>query len=103
MNYYHVAPAEYQTGDDLLSFDEQCALGWEPTWKWDCDYVDTDVVCLFSSLEAAREYRDECRPTDRILQVSIPSDDDMVSITTVAEGYTAVYRRIPAQYISESK
>lgn len=100
--YFHVAPAHYQSGDDLLSFDEQEARGMAPVWKWDCEMADCDVVCLFSTEDEARDYIDEFQPDGKLLIVTIPDDDDMLSITTVSEGYTAVYRFIPSAYIHEA-
>lgn len=100
--YYHVAPAHYQSGDDLLSFNEQEARGLAPVWKWDCDYVDTDVVCLFCTLGEARDYIDEFQSDGKILAVTIDDDEDQLSMTRVSEGYPAVYRLIPARCIQEA-
>lgn len=98
--YYHVAPAHYRTGDDLLSYDELEARGEAPAWKWgeaEPGY-DGDVVCLFEDLADAREFAAEYLPDGQILEVDL-SDADDVRITRVSEGYPAVYRRIPARCI----
>ena len=95
--YYHVAPASFTIGDDLLSFDEQEAHGMEPVWKWDCDYVDTDVVCLFTTIDEARDYRDESQPDGLILQIN---PDAELRLTHVTEGFPAVFAKIPARCIT---
>lgn len=97
--YYHVAPGTYQDGECLLSFNEQEARGWEPVWKWDEEMVDCDVVCLYRTIGEAQEHIEVFQPSGRILLVTIPDDDDMLSMTQVQEGYPAVYREIPARYI----
>lgn len=105
MKFYHVAPASYQTGDALLSFDEQWARDMEPVWKWECDYVDTEVVCLFreDQLDEAREFIEEFLPDGKLLEINIDDDEDRLGFTKVSEGYTAIYRMIPAEFISELK
>jgi hypothetical protein len=66
--------------------------GTRPECIW-CDtesYEDTDVVCLFDTLDEARAFRDEYRPACRILSV----DTDGLPIVHVSEGYPAVLRTI---------
>lgn len=99
--YFHVAPAEYQTGSNLLCWDELEASGYDLTWKYENEPVDTDVVCLFETEVEARDFIDTFLPSGKLLRVSIPSDADDVRLTTVEEGYPAVLRMIPAQYIHE--
>lgn len=97
--YFHVAPAHYRDGDDLLSFDELEARGETPEWKYEGDPVDTDVVCLFETEAEAREFIDTFLSGGRLLRVTIPADADDVRITRVQEDYPAVLRRIPACYV----
>lgn len=97
--YFHVAPADYQDGDDLMCFDELEARGYDVSWKYEGEPVDTDVVCLFGSEAAAREYIEVFLPAGRLLRVTIPTDADDVRMTRVEEGYPAVYRMIPACYV----
>jgi hypothetical protein len=97
--YFHVAPADYD-GGPLLSFDEQEARGRAPVWKWDCEMADTDVVCLYSTEAEAREHIEVFQPDGVLLKIEIDDDDDRVSYTKVSEGYTAIYRIIPTEYIS---
>lgn len=98
--YYHVTPNTYQTGSDLMCFDVLGEKGYEPHWKWDCDFVDTDVVCLFDTRDDATDFIDNFLVDGILLRIDVPDDDDMCSFTKVSEGYTAVYSRIPAEYIS---
>ncbi len=56
--YYHIAPADYVSDWGLLSFDRQEEMGWEPYWKWEeGEYLDTDVVCLSTTLDEALDFR----------------------------------------------
>ncbi len=97
MTYYHVASSAYESGD-LLCYDELERLDRNPAWKWECDLVDTDVVCLFSTITEAQDYLDEFG--GKILTVEFPDwIAEELSFTKVSEGYAAVYTRIPAQYI----
>lgn len=97
--YYHVTTSDYQSGDDLLSFEELEARGVDVAWKYEGEPVDTDVVCLFETEAEAREYIDVFLPVGRLLRVTIPADADDVRLTRVEEGYPAVFRLIPARYI----
>ena len=105
MKFYHVAPASYEIGTPLLCWDELEARGYDLTWKYDGEPVDTDVVCLFreDQLDEAQEFVEVFLPDGRILEINIDDDDDMLRLTKVSEGYTAVYKSIPAKYISELK
>jgi hypothetical protein len=95
---YHVTGQDYHEGTDLLSFDALGLDGETPEWKWeDGQNMDTDVVCLFDTLAEAEDFRAEYQPAGRILAVDLPDD---YRTTTVGEGYTAVYDRIPAEHIT---
>lgn len=100
MTFYHVAPANYQRGDDLLCWDELEAAGYDLTWKYEGDPVDTDVVCLFETEQEAHDFISTFLPDGQLLQINIPIDADNVRITRVDEGYPAIIRSIPAAYIS---
>lgn len=97
--YFHVAPAHYQDGDDLLSFEELEARGDTPEWKYEGEPVDTDVVCLFETEAEARDFIDTFLADGRLLRVTIPADADDVRVMRVQEGFPAVLRRIPAHYV----
>jgi hypothetical protein len=99
--YYHVAPASYRVGDDLWCYDELVAQGYEVAWKWEDaeEGFDTDVVCLFSSRDDAESFVAEFLSDGQVLTVDL-SDAPDVRLTTVAEGFPAAFRRIPALYIS---
>ena len=99
--YFHVAPAHYQIGDDLLSFEELEARGYDMVWKYEGEPVDTDVVCLFESESEARDFIADFLPGGQLLRVTIPADADDIRMTRVEEGYPAVLRRIPASYIAK--
>lgn len=105
--YYHVAPAAYQDGDDLLCFAALEARGDAPTWRWECEPADTDVVCLFTAAQRdeAAEFLELFQPDGRLLRVAIPDADDgsaayeALRFTRVPEGYMAVRWCIPACYV----
>jgi hypothetical protein len=106
--YYHVAPADVETSHGLLSYEVQEERGWEPEWKWGEENVglDTDVVCLFATLNEAREFHAEYLPDGVILAIDLPSDEDEraawgIHMVTVSEGYPAVVNAIEAQWITE--
>lgn len=101
--YFHVAPATFRIGDDLLCWDELEARGDAPEWKWEDAEVgfDTDVVCLFESLDDARDFAATFLPDGTILAIDL-SDADDVRLTRVSEGYPAAMRLIPARYIKEA-
>lgn len=101
--YFHVAPADFQTGSDLFCWDELEASGYDLTWKYAGEPVDTDVVCLFRTEAEARDFVATFLPTGKILRVTIPTHTENVRMTLVQEGYPAVVRMIPAEYISELK
>jgi len=103
IRYYHVAGPDYRDGDDLLCWDELDAMGQAPSWKWDGEpELDTDVVCLFETIEEAREFQAEFQPAGRILAVDLPEDYEAwgIMMTRVSEGYPAVFCRIPAEFVS---
>lgn len=95
--YYHVVSNDYQPGDDLLCWDAREARGDTPTWKWEGEPFDTDVVCLFETLDEAENMQSMFG--GQILTIIIPDDDDMLSLTRVSEGYPAVYTKISSAYI----
>lgn len=99
--FYHVAPANFRVGDDLLCYNELEAQGYDVAWKWEDaeDGFDGDVVCLFRSLDDARLFVEDFLPTGQILSVDL-SGADNVRLVTVSEGYDAALTRIPAEYIT---
>ena len=113
MKFYHVAAADYTQGEDLLCWDEMAARGWvEPSdWKWDAErtiaedgsvtvepiYLDTEVVCMFRSLDEEREFAAEYVAGGLVLSIEVPED---VTIITVDEGYPAILNRIPARWVT---
>lgn len=101
--YFHVAPAHYQTGDDLKCFDLLEEEGFTPEWKYDGEPIDTDVVCLFVTHAEALDFADNFLPNGKILRVAISDDDliDELRMTQVSEGYPAIIRRIPGRCIEE--
>ena len=110
--YWHVAPADYETGEDLLCWDEMIDRGWFTTEDWKWPYADLghdgNVVSLYRDLDSARDHRAEYDPTGIILRVTIEDADleasdwasAAVTMTTFEEGFPAVYRRIPARMIT---
>jgi hypothetical protein len=100
--YYHCTTDAYQDGDDLLCFDLLLARGDNPAWKWgdeqaeDEQCMDTDVVCMTAGLEEARKFTTEGWAS-RILAIDVPPDQRILRVT---EGYPAIARKIPAQWIS---
>ena len=99
--FYHVAPADYRIGDDLMSYDLLEERGYAPTWKWEDAEVgfDTDVVCLFERLDDAQAFVADFLPDGQILRVDL-TDAPNVRLTRVDEGFPAALRRIPAEYIT---
>lgn len=112
MTYYHVAPATYNEGDDLVSFVELWNMTGEmPEYKWQemdrdfyVDSMDAQVVCLFDNLEAARQFRSDFLPTGIILEVNIPewAHNEGIHMDVVEEGFPCVYNRIPAILCGET-
>ena len=99
--YYHVAPAHYQQGNDLLSYNDYCErYGEEPgPWKFEDDRIDPDIVCLFESIDDAREFVDLFLPDGIILAIDPdPEYADPLSLSRNEEGYLYAYR-IPAAHI----
>lgn len=47
MRYYHVLPASYHPGEDILTFDELDRMGRRPEWKWGPLESETNMVALF--------------------------------------------------------
>ena len=95
--YFHVADRSYKPGEDLFCWDELERLGCAPEWKWEEADIgfDGDVVCLFESLDEAREFQAAHSPDGIILRVELPEPAPV----RVEEGYPAVYGRVPATYI----
>lgn len=98
---YHVASPEYLMGDDLYCASRLMDMGYSIASKWDSgELYDTDVVCLFESRDAAEDFRAEYQPEGILLAVSIDDEDPEIRLTTVEEGYPAVFGRIPAEYLA---
>jgi hypothetical protein len=101
--YYHVTSKDYEDGDDLWCWDELELQGRETLWKWEEDQVgvDTDVVCLFTTRDDAQAFLEEWIPDGVILTITLPQNPTEVGlrIVHVAEGYPAIIRMIPSEYI----
>lgn len=110
MTRYHVAPDTYQTGDDLYSYIELwIRTGEEPEYKWQemdkdfyTDSLDANVVCMFDTLAEAEQFQAE--NGGKILAIDLPdwASEEGVTLTTVDEGFAAVYHRIPATLCGET-
>ena len=70
--YFHVAPASYKVGDDLLSWQAQKKIGMDiGPWKWDRKTGKNDVF-LFDTKGEALEYVDIfASKNSQLLQVSV--------------------------------
>lgn len=98
---YHVAHESFGDWEDLLCYAELEARGIAPEYKWD-DYIDTDVVCMFSTLAEARSFRDEWLDSGKIVEIDIPDDDFCgwgLTLVTVGEGYEAIVGSIPNKFL----
>lgn len=100
--YWHVASSDYRAGDDLLSYDAQYERwGVEPTWKWEGEPIDTDVICLFETRDEAEDMLAEYG--GQLLKVELIEDDLLdLRMTRVGEGYPAIQRLIPARCITRA-
>lgn len=105
--YYHVAHSSYVEGDDLLCRDRLLDEGRAPDWAWaDADEgYDGDVVCMYTSLDEAREHL--ATYGGWLLAIDLDIEDGRVlypqyerSIMINAEGYPCMPDWIPAEYIS---
>lgn len=104
--YYHVAPDSYTEGETLYSFIELWnETGEMPEYKWTemsqdfyIDSMDANVVCMFETLDEARNFRSDFLPTGKILEINIPewAHSEGISMDKVDEGFPCVYYRIPA-------
>ena len=98
---YHVVGDGWQPGEDLLSYDaHEERYGEPPAWKWDGEPFDTDVVCVFDTLDEARDFRDTFASGARVLAICVDDDEDRLRWTRVDEGYRAVFRCIPADLLT---
>lgn len=110
--YYHVAPETYNAGDTLYSFIELWnTTGEMPEYKWqemDVDFyvdsMDANVVCLFETVDEARNFVADHLPTGKILEINIPewADSEGLHMDVVEEGFPCVYHRIPAVLAGET-
>jgi hypothetical protein len=99
--YFHVAPADYHIGDDLLCRDELEAEGRLPVWKFDGEPFDTDVVCLFSTHAEAVEFVRDFLSDGIVLAVNLHDAEAWgLRLTRVDEGFTAAFGRIPAHLVT---
>jgi hypothetical protein len=95
---YHVAGDKYESGDDLRCWDYLYEQGivTEDDWQWDAEMgLDSDVVCMYRTREEAEEHISIFGGAT-LLRISLPDD---VHTTTVAEGFPAIFGRIPAEWI----
>jgi len=107
MKLYHIAGAKYQAGDDLLCWNEleQHGIASADDWQWEEAPIgfDGDVVCLYEDRGEALEHQVEHGGQLLVLDGEriIHGNDYTEPLATVrvAEGYLAVYGRIPATYI----
>ncbi len=110
--YYHVTGNEYRPTDPLLSLDLLEDAGVEVEWKWGEADADTDVVCVFDSLDEARAFKADFAPDGKILEIEVSAEDlaDPIAWQTrygyitprpvrVEEGYQAFSDGIPAEWI----
>lgn len=110
--YYHVAPSTYSEGENLYSFIELWnTTGEQPEYKWNempfdfyIDTQDANVVCLFESIEEARDFRANFLTDGIILEINIPewALSEGISMDRVDEGFPCVYHRIPATLAGET-
>jgi hypothetical protein len=110
--YYHVAPATYAEGATLFSFIELWnTTGEMPEYKWvdmDVDFytdsMDANVVCMFDTLEEARQFRSDFLADGKVLAINIDEwmKNEGITLDMVDEGFTCVYNRIPATLAGES-
>lgn len=122
--YYHVAPAGYVAGDDLLCWNCMVAFGrlTEDDWKWDTAPIASDghLVSLFSEDQMADAEWLIGEIAGQLLKVTIPDDaitdnaeldwddedEDRIYITTIREqsySHPAILARIPGKYIEVVK
>lgn len=100
--FYHVAPATYNDGEDLLSWDAYVErYGEQPTtWKWEEaeEGFDTDIVCMFRAdqRDDAEAFAAEYFDSAKLLTIELEDGEEGVHILTNAEGYACVMGRIPA-------
>ena len=94
--YYHVVAAEWTDGENLYCLDELIAQGIREQGNWEDETVDSDIVSLHETIEAARQYRDEWAPGARIVAV----DGEGLRIRRNREGYACVVGYISAERIS---
>lgn len=114
--YWHVAPASYRPGDDLLCWDKLAEQGvvTDADWKWDDAPVGHDghMVSLFRDTEQGREERDWLAgetPGAQILRIDFTEEDTEagnwghaeIRMTRAAdEPYPGVWGSIPARCIT---
>lgn len=93
--YYHVTPPDYAPDHGILSYGE--APG---PWKFEGERFDSDIVCLFETIEDAREFVALWLP-DGIIHAIDPEPDaaDPLTPSRNEEGYLYVFRVPPAHII----
>jgi hypothetical protein len=114
MLYYHVAGPNYKPGDPLLCADRLKDVDIDPgPWKWNeaPRGWDSDVVCLYSTLEEAIDHFDTYGGSC-ILAVDVPDEQELglyplpwggyihPKVTTNDEGYTCIKDGIPSNWLS---
>ena len=100
---YHVAPADYNKGEDVYSMNQLIEMGYEVEYKWaaDCpleDYPDADIVSMTETLEEAEEILALNFSGKGIIIVI--DDSILEDAFRNSEGYWSVYDWIEADYIT---
>jgi hypothetical protein len=107
--YWHVAGADYEDGDDLLSFFERVEAGLASLsdWRWEHaldEAPDAHYVSLWANARDALAWIEDEYALDgaRIVRVDIPEDSDVRVITyrRDVKPHPAVRDHIPGEYCS---
>lgn len=116
MRCYHVAHESWEPGQPLVCRDRLGDAA--PPWKWEAaeEGFDSDVVCLFDDLDAARDF--QRLYGGRLVAVDLPDGleepgdewDDITDLDpygygrarllVVDEGYLAITDGVPAAWLT---
>lgn len=104
MRFWHIADESYVEGDCLLCWDSLTEMGEAPKWKWPDAPVGFEghLVSLFPDTERGRKEADLFwleNPTFVLLKVEIP-DYHEDKILKTEEGYPAIFKEIPREWIT---
>lgn len=99
--YWHVAPASYEEGDDLLCWSELLNAGTvtDADWRWDHtpDAESVSLVSLWASKDDAAAW--QAQHGGVLLAIEI-DDRDAWRILDHSEGHPAAVERVPAYCIT---